>query len=127
MDLAQFITALQQIDTTGGPPPGSRGKPLATRDSYTREAIASLQDMFDAEAIMAGWDAALRAPEWGRTPVWFHGDMLPGNLLFERGRLSAVIDFGALGVGDPRLRFDDCVEPVFWRESDCVPRHVSGG
>ena len=27
--------------------------------------------------------------------------MLPGNLLFERGRLSAVIDFGALGVGDP--------------------------
>jgi aminoglycoside phosphotransferase (APT) family kinase protein len=101
IDLAQFIIALQQIGTTGGPPPGSRGKPLATRDSYTREAIASLQDVFDAEAMTAVWDAALRAPEWGRTPVWFHGDMLPGNLLFERGRLSAVIDFGALGVGDP--------------------------
>ena len=101
MDLAQFITALQQIDTTGGPPPGSCGRPLATRDSYTREAIASLQDMFDAEAMTAVWDAALRAPEWDRTLVWFHGDMLPGNLLFERGRLSAVIDFGALGVGDP--------------------------
>ena len=27
--------------------------------------------------------------------------MLPGNLLFKQGRLSAVIDFGALGVGDP--------------------------
>lgn len=27
--------------------------------------------------------------------------MLPGNLLVERGRLSAVIDFGGLGVGDP--------------------------
>ena len=101
IDLAQFITALQQIDTTGGPPPGSRGRPLATRDSYTREAIAALQDMFDAEAMTAVWDAALRAPEWDRTLVWFHGDMLPGNLLFERGRLSAVIDFGALGVGDP--------------------------
>ncbi len=101
IDLALFITALQQIDTTGGPPPGSRGRSLATRDSDTREAIAALQDMFDAEAMIAVWDAALRAPEWDRTPVWFHGDMLPGNLLFERSRLSAVIDFGALGVGDP--------------------------
>jgi len=30
-----------------------------------------------------------------------YGDLLPGNLLFERGRLSAVIDFWGLGVGDP--------------------------
>jgi aminoglycoside phosphotransferase (APT) family kinase protein len=27
--------------------------------------------------------------------------MLPGNLLFKQGRLSAVIDFGELGIGDP--------------------------
>ena len=37
IDLVQFIIALQQIDTTGGPPPGSRGKPLAARDSSTHE------------------------------------------------------------------------------------------
>src|SRR5439155_14751042 len=34
-------------------------------------------------------------------PVWIHGDLTPGNLLVEQGRLSAVIDFGCLGVGDP--------------------------
>jgi len=34
-------------------------------------------------------------------PVWMHGDPHPANLLVERGELSAVIDFGLLGVGDP--------------------------
>ena len=102
--LAQFIIALQQIDTTDGPPAmdhNSRGAPLATRDARTRKAIAALQGMINTTAATAAWEAALQAPEWNRPPVWFHGDMLPGNLLFERGRLSAVIDFGGLGLGDP--------------------------
>lgn len=43
----------------------------------------------------------LGAPEWEREPVWFHGDLLPGNLLVVDGRLSAVIDWSGLGVGDP--------------------------
>ncbi len=105
IDLAQFITALQQIDATNGPSPGphdlSRGKSLALRDSYTREAIAALNGMIDGDAAIAAWEAALRVPEWSYGPVWFHGDMLPGNLLFQKGRLSGVIDFGELGVGDP--------------------------
>ena len=33
--------------------------------------------------------------------MWVHGDLLPGNLLVVGGRLSAVIDFGGLNVGDP--------------------------
>jgi aminoglycoside phosphotransferase (APT) family kinase protein len=33
--------------------------------------------------------------------VWVHGDLLPGNLLLTGGRLSGVIDFGTLSVGDP--------------------------
>ncbi len=41
------------------------------------------------------------APEWDRPDVWVHGDLLPGNLLVADGRLSAVIDFGGLNVGDP--------------------------
>jgi aminoglycoside phosphotransferase (APT) family kinase protein len=48
-DLAHFIAALQRVDTTGGPPPSShnsfRGEPLATRDTETRAAIASLEGM----------------------------------------------------------------------------------
>jgi len=57
--------------------------------------------MIDGDVVTAAWEAALQAPEWDRAPVWVHGDLLPGNLLIERGRLSAVIDFGGLAVGDP--------------------------
>ncbi len=57
--------------------------------------------MFDTAALTAAREAALDAPEWAGDPVWFHGDLLPGNLLFEQGHLSAVIDFSGLGVGDP--------------------------
>jgi aminoglycoside phosphotransferase (APT) family kinase protein len=104
VQLAQFITALQQVDTTGGPPAAEhnlRGAPLALRDRLTREAIAALEGIIDTKAATAVWEAALETPAWEREPVWFHGDLLCGNVLVEQGRLSAVIDFGGLAVGDP--------------------------
>jgi aminoglycoside phosphotransferase (APT) family kinase protein len=113
LELAQFITALHRIDTSaGGLPPGPhnsfRGVPLAERDQETRTAIAELQDsttplLTTDEALLATtiWEAALQAPSWNELPVWIHGDLQPGNLLIQQGRLSAVIDFGCLGVGDP--------------------------
>ncbi len=105
IDLAQFIAALQRIDATGGPPPGqhnsSRGVPLVMRDAPTRTAIENLHGLIDTDAVTAMWDAAIELPAWHRPPVWVHGDLKPGNLLAVEGRLSAVIDFGCLGVGDP--------------------------
>jgi aminoglycoside phosphotransferase (APT) family kinase protein len=103
-DLARFLAALQRIDPTGGPLAADhnlRGAPLAMRDSATREAIAALDGVIDTGAATTAWEAALQAPQWDRASVWFHGDVLAGNLLVDRGRLSAVIDFGGLGVGDP--------------------------
>ena len=104
-DLAQFVAALKRIDATGGPSPGAhnfgRGVPLAMRDAATRTAIASLHGMIDTDAVTVAWEAALKTAPWDRPPVWIHGDLIPGNLLVEGGRLSAVIDFGGLGVGDP--------------------------
>jgi aminoglycoside phosphotransferase (APT) family kinase protein len=107
--LAQFVAAIQRIDTTDGPRAGphnfGRGVPLAMRDAYTRAAIAKLDGVLDTDAVTAAWDDALQAPAWDRPPVWIHGDLHAGNLLVERGRLSAVIDFGGLGVGDPACDF----------------------
>ncbi len=103
--LAGFIAALQRIDLTGAPQPGGhtfgRGGPLAPRDADTRENIATLDGMIDGGAATSVWEAALRAPEWDGLPVWIHGDLIGTNLLAHEGRLSAVIDFGGLGVGDP--------------------------
>lgn len=102
--LAEFLNALQQIDTTGGPMAGPlnfyRGGQLTTYDIETRQAIATLSDKFDVDTIMTVWNEAL-ASTWQDTPVWVHGDVACGNLLVEKGALCAVIDFGLMGVGDP--------------------------
>jgi aminoglycoside phosphotransferase (APT) family kinase protein len=103
-ELAAFVLALQRLDPAGGPAAvehNLRGAPLATRDEGTREAIRSLAGMYDADALMDVWDSAVRAPGWRHEPVWFHGDLLPGNVLIDRGQVTAVIDFSGLGVGDP--------------------------
>lgn len=104
LDLADFLAALQRIDASDGPPAGPhsfwRGGPLATYDAETRAAISALGDRIDAAAAAAMWEAALAAT-WDGPPVWFHGDVAPGNLLVQGGRLAAVIDFGCCGVGDP--------------------------
>jgi aminoglycoside phosphotransferase (APT) family kinase protein len=98
-EVAHFVAALQRIDLAG--PPADRGAPLVTRDEPTRTAIAELEGMIDTDALTTAWEAALRMPEWAGPPVWIHGDLLPGNLLLQNGRLTGVIDFGGIGVGDP--------------------------
>jgi aminoglycoside phosphotransferase (APT) family kinase protein len=101
-DLAEFVAAMRRIDPTDGPP-AYRSEPLAMRDVTTRSAIGELSGIVDAHAATAVWDAALQAPQWAGPAVWLHGDLQPGNVLIARGRLSAVIDFGCLGVGDPAV------------------------
>lgn len=99
-ELGRFVAALQRVGLTGGPPAG-RGVALAERDEGLRAAIASLEGTIDTRGATALWETALRAPAWQGQPVWLHGDLNPGNLLARQGRLSAVIDFGGVGVGDP--------------------------
>lgn len=102
--LAQFLAALQKIDTIGGPVPGAhnffRGGPLTVYDGETRQAIGDLSDKIDVEAVTAVWEEAI-ATTWQNAPVWVHGDVSAGNLLVRDGQLNAVIDFGCSAVGDP--------------------------
>lgn len=105
VDLARFIAALHAIDPRGGPSPDApnagRGVPLVERDGETRRAISASRHLVEGDAVTAVWDEALSAPPWDRPPVWVHGDLAAGNLLVREGRLSAVLDWGALAVGDP--------------------------
>jgi aminoglycoside phosphotransferase (APT) family kinase protein len=102
-DLAAFVAALRQIDTTGAHPrpPRSRGGPPVEGDEHVRRSIAQLGNRIDGDATLRSWQASLDAPAWDGLDVWVHGDLLPGNLLVVDDRLSAVIDFGGLNVGDP--------------------------
>ncbi|MET9293368.1 aminoglycoside phosphotransferase family protein [Streptomyces sp. NPDC003077] len=110
-DLAGFLSALQGIDAAGGPPPewsnAFRGvDPHDERDSAVvatrlRARIAALEGLVDTDEVTEVWETALAAPPWDGPPVWVHGDLAPSNALAVDGRLSAVIDFGTLAVGDP--------------------------
>jgi aminoglycoside phosphotransferase (APT) family kinase protein len=103
-DLAAFLVALRRVDPSGGPGPGLhnwfRGGPLQVYDPQTQRAIRVLEGRIPRDSVMEIWQSALRA-SWDGRPVWFHGDVAPGNLLLRDGALAAVIDFGTCGVGDP--------------------------
>jgi aminoglycoside phosphotransferase (APT) family kinase protein len=98
-DLAQFVLVLRGLDPAGAPRAGRR--PLRELDADTREAIESAASVIDGAAALAAWAAALDAPAWDGTPTWIHADLLRPNLLVDRGRIGAVIDFGSVGAGDP--------------------------
>ncbi len=77
--------------------------PWPSGTTFTRAAIERCAGKIDTDAVIDAWEEALSAPVWSGPPVWVHGDLVPGNLIFDDGRLRAVIDFGGLGVGDPAV------------------------
>jgi aminoglycoside phosphotransferase (APT) family kinase protein len=104
-DLAQFLHELHKINTTdvplvGGPHNFYRGASPKIYDAQTRDAITQLLGIIDTDAATAVWDKATSS-EWHRKPVWIHGDLAAGNILIKNGLLTAVIDFGVMGIGDP--------------------------
>ncbi len=113
-DLAGVVTALRHIDV----PPSAlhdpqlrwyRGDPLATRDAQTRgdiEECRAIPDLgLDLDAALEVWAEAMALPgvDPETTPRWYHGDLAAENLLVRDGRLTAVLDFGGLAVGDPTI------------------------
>ena len=75
-----------------------------------QERLAALPDR---PALRDAWAAGQDAPHSAER-VWIHGDLHPGNILVDDGRLTALIDFGDVTAGDPAydlavgwLLFDD--------------------
>ena len=99
-DLARFVLELRRVDPVADAPAAGR-MPLAEVDAATRAAINSARGVIDSDAATVAWEQTLRAPAWTGTQVWIHADLLRPNILLDRGRLIAVIDFGGVGVGDP--------------------------
>jgi aminoglycoside phosphotransferase (APT) family kinase protein len=95
-DLCALIEALQRVSPAGAPT--GRGIPLAERDQEIRHWLTR----FDGDpTVTAEWERALAAPAWEGPPVWHHGDLDARNWLIRDDRISAVIDWALMGVGDP--------------------------
>ena len=101
VDLGRFLNRLHQPAPDNAPVNPWRGTPLRTRDHAFGKHLQQVGTLVEQRAARALWDRALSTPPWGGRPLWIHGDLHPGNLLIEHGRLSAVIDFGDLAAGDP--------------------------
>lgn len=102
--LGDALREVQACDTAGGPWAGRASAYRGCHISAVAEDVQGLLPLLDrrhAEGCRALWDAAV-STVWTRPPVWVHGDVAPGNMLFDRGgRLAALIDFGQTCVGDP--------------------------
>lgn len=103
-DLAKFLKELQAITDIQGFEPGQhnwwRGDSVRVYDQGAREQMTQLVDVINIQQAIVLWEKAC-ATQWNKQPVWIHGDFAVGNMLMDKGKLSAIIDFGGTAVGDP--------------------------
>jgi aminoglycoside phosphotransferase (APT) family kinase protein len=108
-DLAGFVQSLHAIPFMGAARQGElswyRGGSLQACDGWVSgcfDECLLIQGLdLDIAQLRHLWQIALARPEPSGRQVWLHGDLKPTNLLVQRGKLHAVIDFGCLSVGFP--------------------------
>ncbi|MGV9212485.1 aminoglycoside phosphotransferase family protein [Micromonospora sp. RB23] len=98
--LGGFLDALHLPAPAEAPVNPVRGIALPGRAAGVLNGLAHL-DPADRVAALGIWEVAVAAPTWNGPPLWLHGDLHPANILVDRGRISAVIDFGDITSGDP--------------------------
>jgi aminoglycoside phosphotransferase (APT) family kinase protein len=104
LDLAKFLKELQSIHSIDGPAPGQhnwwRGDHISVYDQGAVAQIVKLSSVIDSHKALQLWEKACKT-RWSKKHVWIHGDFAAGNMLVKEGNLSAIIDFGGMGLGDP--------------------------
>ena len=105
-DLARALRLMHVEAPSAHPVNPFRGVPLADRDDAVEARLAAVRARRAApeERLRAAeeiWRAAVAASAHSGPPVWIHGDLHPGNLVADDGRLAAIIDFGDVTAGDP--------------------------
>lgn len=105
-ELATAVAAIGRADISGVSEraPGSRGGPLGPLlerlDGWLTLPAWNATHLIDVAAVRR---LAAEAYEIVDEPVakgFVHGDLIPGNLLVDRGHLTSIIDWGGAGRGD---------------------------
>jgi aminoglycoside phosphotransferase (APT) family kinase protein len=102
-DLAEFIEGVRAIDTRRRTFAGdNRGGHLPDHDAWMETCLERSEGLLDVPALRRLW-AAFRELPREDGDLMTHGDLIPGNVLVDGGRLTGVIDVGGLGPADPAL------------------------
>mgnify|MGYP001819277169 FL=1 len=105
-DLANAVNMIGTVEVDGAPrrSPGSRGGPLLPLlerlEGWLDSSAWNAAELIDVAEVRR---LAAEAFEVVDEPViegFVHGDLIPGNVLVDEGRLSAIIDWGGAGWGD---------------------------
>jgi aminoglycoside phosphotransferase (APT) family kinase protein len=99
--LGQFLRALHRPAPAAAPHNRWRGVALPVRTNALREHLQQVGGLVDGVAVLGLWERVLSTRPHAGPPSWIHGDLHPGNLLLDSGRLTAVLDFGDIAAGDP--------------------------
>ena len=107
VQMATLVSAIGASTDLPAPrqPPGQRGGPLPVLldrlDGWLDDPELRATELIDVAGVRRIVSAAREVSE-DPVPLRFtHGDLIPGNLLTVDGQLSAVIDWGRAGYGDP--------------------------
>jgi aminoglycoside phosphotransferase (APT) family kinase protein len=99
--LATFLREFHGEAPPDAPRNPWRGVPLVERTADFELRARELEGEIDLTSVLAYWQMACAAPRWDRAPLWLHGDLHPGNLVYLDDELVGVVDFGDLCAGDP--------------------------
>lgn len=98
--LVELRSVSADISLSGGKHSFYRGCHPSVYGHEVIESLRKLDDPSTMQQCLNVWHRGM-VSVWQHDPVWFHGDIAVDNVLMDRDVLSALIDFGTCGVGDP--------------------------
>ena len=101
--LGRTLRRLHQPGPPDAPRNPFRGIPLSSREPSVEPRLDRIDFSeigVHPEAVKSLWHQALAVPV-DTDDVWIHGDLHPRNIIVDNGKLSAIVDWGDVCVGDP--------------------------
>jgi aminoglycoside phosphotransferase (APT) family kinase protein len=95
--MADTLLRLHRFPTAELPPLPARLDPVPELHDYLPDAPES-RDLLEQ---ISAWSASALTGTFTGAPALLHGDFWPGNLLWEEGRLTAILDWEDAALGDP--------------------------
>ncbi|TRV73856.1 aminoglycoside phosphotransferase family protein [Streptomyces sp. 130] len=102
-DLADFVAGLRDANVRGRSFGGQgRGGVIADHDGWMATCFERGEGLLDVARLRTLWTGFRELPRTS-PDVMCHGDLIPGNVLVQGGRLGGVLDTGGFGPADPAL------------------------